>query len=79
VFGFAGVATALHSDILSIEPRLPAAWTRLAFPLMWQGTPVFIDVTREAVAVTNKGEEALVVRLCGKRCTVAPGDTVRDA
>jgi hypothetical glycosyl hydrolase len=69
----------MQSDILSIEPRLPAAWKRLAFPFMWKGTPVFIDITREAVAVTNRSEEALVVRLCGTRHTVAPGETARDA
>ncbi|MGE0479183.1 MAG: glycosyl hydrolase family 65 protein [Phycisphaerae bacterium] len=46
VFGFAGVRTALQADELTISPRLPEAWTRLAFPLIWKRTPVAIDIRR---------------------------------
>lgn len=46
VFGFAGVRTALQADELTMAPNPPAEWTRLAFPLIWKGTPVAVDIRR---------------------------------
>jgi len=72
IFGFAGVATALQADVLTITPHLPRRWRRLAFPLVWHGTPVLVDITHTSVTVTNKGTAALRATICGTRTTIAP-------
>jgi len=76
VFGFAGVASAMQADVLTITPRLPRRWRRLAFPLVWHGTPVTIEITRSAVAVTNHGRAPLAADICAARTAVAPGERV---
>ncbi len=73
VFGFAGLKSALQSHILSLDPKLPAAWTRLRFPLVWKGTPVSVDITSSVTSVTNRGKEALVVEVRGQKQTLAAG------
>ncbi|MCX7005233.1 MAG: glycoside hydrolase family 65 protein, partial [bacterium] len=77
IFGFAGVATALQADVLTITPHLPRRWHRLAFPLVWHDTPVDIDITRASVAVTNKGIAPLAVNICATRKIIAPGHSLR--
>ncbi|NLF39459.1 glycoside hydrolase family 65 protein [bacterium] len=79
VLGFAGVATAMQSDVLSLTPRLPAGWKRLAFPLVWKGTPVSIEIARRRVSVTNRGRTSLKARICGRLRTIAPGATAAQA
>ena len=75
VLGFAGVATAMEADVLTVRPFLPAAWRRLAFPLQWKGTPVTIAITRDRTEVTNRGDRPLPVCVAGHTCTLAPGQT----
>jgi trehalose/maltose hydrolase-like predicted phosphorylase len=70
VFGFAGMRTALQSDVISLAPRLPAAWTRLAFPVLWKGTPVFIDITPEECIVANRGASVMPVIVHGRPATI---------
>ena len=77
IFGFAGVLSAMQSDILTITPHLPQRWKRLAFPLVWHGTPVLVDITHASVAVTNTGTAALAANICGTRATIAPAHCVR--
>ncbi|MEW6071845.1 MAG: beta-phosphoglucomutase [Planctomycetota bacterium] len=79
VMGFAGLANAMASEVLTLAPRLPAAWGRLAFPLVWRGTPVFVEITREGTAATNRGAAPILVRVAGEERTAAPGETVRFA
>ncbi len=76
VFGFAGLRTALQSELLCLQPRLPPGWTRLAFPLRWRGTPLEIDIRRDVVRVTNGGREPLAAELSGQSRTIAPRERV---
>ncbi|HUU96352.1 MAG TPA: glycosyl hydrolase family 65 protein, partial [Phycisphaerae bacterium] len=72
VFGFAGMRTALQADVLTLRPRLPATWSRLAFPIVWHGCPVYVDVTRGGVTVTNRGPHPLEVRVHDEPRRLAP-------
>lgn len=72
VMGFAGLESAMWAEALTLEPRLPAAWGRLSFPLVWRGTPVRVELTREATRVTNCGEAALVVCVAGEEREIEP-------
>jgi len=58
--------------VLTLRPRLPAAWSRLAFPIVWHGCPVYVDVTRGGVTVTNRGPHPLEVRVHDEPRQLAP-------
>ncbi len=77
VTGFAGVRSAMATDVLTLDPRLPDAWARLGFPLVWKGTPVHIELTPAEARVTNRGETELAVRVVGESRIVSPGETAR--
>jgi kojibiose phosphorylase len=63
VLGFGGMRTALQSDVLTLTPRLPTAWTRLAFPIVWKTTPLAVEITANCTVVTNRGDRALEIRV----------------
>ncbi|MGQ9581277.1 MAG: glycosyl hydrolase family 65 protein, partial [Armatimonadota bacterium] len=75
IFGFAGVATALDFDMLTIRPRLPDAWTRLTFSMIWKGTPVRIELTNEKCTITNLGNTPLNFSVWNFHGSVEPNRT----
>jgi kojibiose phosphorylase len=50
VMGFGGLAH--HGDHLALDPRLPAAWKRLRFPVRSRGAKVVVDVQPDRVTLT---------------------------
>jgi kojibiose phosphorylase len=74
VFGFAGMRTAMQSDLLTFAPRLPQGWSRLAFPIAWKGARLYVEITPERFKVANLGDTALAVRVGRQRRTVAAND-----
>lgn len=76
VFGFAGLRTALQADRLTLNPRLPPSWTRLAFPLVWRGVPVDVDLRRDAVSLTNHGSRPLEASVSGQPRIIPAGQRV---
>jgi len=75
VFGFAGMQTAMQADILAFAPRLPRAWSRLAFPLTWKGRYLHVDLTHSAMVVCNDGPKPLELRVNGKGATIEAGQS----
>lgn len=73
VFGFAGMRTALQAQRLTLAPRLPKTWSRLAVPLVWKGRPAYVDIRPEAVRVTNHGKGPLEVSVHGEVRSVGTG------
>ncbi|CAH0195091.1 MULTISPECIES: glycosyl hydrolase family 65 protein [unclassified Microbacterium] len=49
VSGFGGMRD--HGGELSFDPRLPAEWPSLSFPLQWQGAMLQVTVTRDQLRV----------------------------
>ncbi|MBN1286299.1 MAG: glycoside hydrolase family 65 protein [Anaerolineae bacterium] len=76
VFGFGGVHTAMQADVLTLTPRLPANWTRLAFPFVWKGAPLYVDIRPGAVHIANRGSRPLDVRVGDRAATIPAGDAV---
>ncbi len=74
VFGFAGMRTAMQADVLTFAPRLPAAWSRLAFPIVWKGAAAYVDIGRDGVTVTNRGGRPLEVCVGREPRTIRPGE-----
>jgi len=73
LFGFAGMRTAMETDTLTLTPRLPKHWQRLAFPLMWKGIRVQVEITPKETRVSNQGEKPLTVSVSGEERNLTPG------
>jgi trehalose/maltose hydrolase-like predicted phosphorylase len=50
VLGFGGVS--MRADRLRLDPRLPACWQGLRFPVQWQGRTLRVEVERESATCT---------------------------
>ncbi|MGZ0713010.1 glycoside hydrolase family 65 protein (plasmid) [Coraliomargarita sp. W4R53] len=77
VCGFGGMRD--HFGELSFDPRLPADWPSLSFPLHWQGTRLQIEVTRDQIAVTAGEGAPVSFSVREVSYTVAPGESVQVA
>jgi kojibiose phosphorylase len=73
-FGFAGLRSALHSDILTLRPRLPETWLRLTFPIVWKGCPIRVEITPGCLALINRGGTPLRARVGDVVRTLDPGE-----
>jgi len=73
VFGFGGLRTAMQAEDLTLAPRLPALWTRLAFPVLWKGQRVYVDVQRAGVTIENRSDRDLRVAIYAESVTIAAG------
>lgn len=72
VMGFGGLHSAMNADILTLTPRLPKHWTRLAFPVMWRDQRAYVSVTPDAITVRNDSAQPLDVSVCGQTAIIAP-------
>ncbi|WP_216857151.1 glycoside hydrolase family 65 protein [Paenibacillus tritici] len=45
VYGFAGLKSAMWSEVIELEPRLPEGWTELSFRLAWRGEHYQVTVS----------------------------------
>lgn len=75
LLGFAGMRTAMQSDVLRFDPALPAHWQQLCFPMVWKGVPLRVSMTHEGTTITNRGERAITVNVSGKRMDVEAGES----
>jgi alpha,alpha-trehalose phosphorylase len=64
VFGFAGMRD--RGGKLSFDPRLPASWPSMRFPIAWRGSRLRVELTQEELAITvekvGEPEVRLMVR-----------------
>jgi kojibiose phosphorylase len=75
VLGFAGMRTAMQADVLTLDPKLPDQWQRLAFPVVWQGCPAYVEITPGCCTVANRGEGELRVVVAGEERVVQAEET----
>ncbi|MCK4340369.1 MAG: glycoside hydrolase family 65 protein [Phycisphaerae bacterium] len=75
ILGFAGLRTRMQSEILHLDPHLPASWTALRFPLVWDGQPLFISIEGSRVTIEHRGRKPLDAHICGQRCTLKPSQS----
>jgi kojibiose phosphorylase len=76
VMGFGGLRDAMNADFLTLSPVLPPGWSRLAFPLVWHGQSLMVDVRPDSVTVENRSTEPLAVHIYATDWTIAPGERV---
>lgn len=73
IFGFAGLV--VRTDGLVFAPRLPSGWTKLSFPVQWQGRDVVVTVDqgRQVLDATLRSGEAMTVSVGQVRRTLGVG------
>ncbi|WP_102191754.1 glycoside hydrolase family 65 protein [Microbacterium aurantiacum] len=67
VSGFGGMRD--HAGELSFDPRLPADWPSLSFPMQWQGSSLQITVTRGELRVEVRAGEPVEFTVRGASYT----------
>ncbi len=77
VAGFGGMRD--HCGELSFDPRLPADWPSLSFPLHWHGTPLQVTIARSEFTVVAGEGEPVLFSVRGRDYEVAGGETVTVA
>jgi kojibiose phosphorylase len=70
VQGFGGVRR--YGDALSIDPHLPADWSRLAFPFRFRGATLYFTFEAAEVGITVEGAPLRAV-MGGAEVTLNPG------
>ncbi|WP_144797585.1 glycoside hydrolase family 65 protein [Microbacterium paludicola] len=63
VSGFGGMRD--HAGELSFDPRLPADWPSLSFPLQWQGSALQVTITRDQLRVHVRSGEPVTFTVRG--------------
>ena len=73
VLGFAGVS--VHGEMLSLAPRIPPAWGRVAFRLHWRGRQIRFQIEDRGALVraTVEAGEGLAIAVHGAAHELAPG------
>jgi alpha,alpha-trehalose phosphorylase len=74
VSGFGGMRD--YAGELSFDPRLPASWPRLSYPLQWQGSSLLVTVTREALTVEVRSGEPVPFTVRGDAYIASAGSPV---
>ena len=64
-------------DALHVNPRLPENWNSLELPVVWRGQTLRMSADKQGVQLTNTGDAAVCVVLCGNTVEIAPGETVK--
>jgi maltose phosphorylase len=73
VYGFAGLRS--DGEHLSFNPLLPDEWRRLKFRLMYRGSRIKIEITREGTEITLESGPEVTVRLNGENRLASPAKT----
>ena len=76
-YGFGGMRD--FDGALSFDPRLPAAWGRLRFPLRFHDSYLVADFTHDRYAFELTDGEALTFTVRGTEVTVQPGQRIELA
>lgn len=75
VFGFAGMQMATETEAVTLDPHLPAHWSRVKFPIAWRGGRFIIEIAEGTVRVTNVGEDSRRVIVTGIEKSVDSNST----
>ena len=69
VSGFGGMRD--HGGELSFDPRLPADWPSLSFPMQWHGTSLQVKITRDELRVDVRSGEPVTFSVRGEEYSAA--------
>ncbi|MFS0762855.1 glycoside hydrolase family 65 protein [Peribacillus phoenicis] len=63
MFGFANISIKDHR--LSLKPNLPSDWSELAFPLIFRGSRLHINLTHDQAVITKVSGDDVLIELNG--------------
>jgi alpha,alpha-trehalose phosphorylase len=72
VHGFGGVRD--HGGVLSIDPRLPTPWRRLAFSVRFHGRQVRVELTHDRHTFRIDHGDELTIRVRSEELVLRPGE-----
>ncbi|MEI6287051.1 MAG: glycosyl hydrolase family 65 protein [Bacillota bacterium] len=72
VYGFLGMQTAINSDELSFQPRLPQGISGLELTINWHGTAVKVASDHQSLRLTNTGSQSINVRVNNRKYILKP-------
>jgi alpha,alpha-trehalose phosphorylase len=72
VSGFGGMRD--HDGELSFDPRLPADWPELAYPLQWRGSRLRVTITRDQLRLEVSEGDAIEFTVRGAAHRAAVGE-----
>ena len=77
VLGFAGLET--RSDGISLDPKLPSAWRKMAFAVQWRGRSLKIRINQEeqTLEATQESGEPMTLSVRGHGHDLRQGHPVR--
>ena len=77
VLGFAGLAA--RSDGISLDPKLPSAWRKMAFAVQWRGRSLKIRINQEeqTLEATQESGEPMTITVKGQSHDLRQGHPVR--
>jgi alpha,alpha-trehalose phosphorylase len=73
-YGFAGMTD--FDGKLGFDPRLPAEWKRLSFPLRFQDRAIRVDISPGRIRLEMAAGEKLSVTIRGTECVLGPEQPV---
>lgn len=73
IYGFAGVKSAMETEVLTIDPRLPVQWNALRFPLCWRNSRLRVEIEASRVRLTHVNGPGLDVIVRGQRRHISTG------
>ena len=79
VHGFGGMANALSSDTLTLNPCMPKEMKRISFQIIWKGQHTSISITNNAVTVKNLSGKDLPLTIRTTPATVSAGAEISIA
>jgi alpha,alpha-trehalose phosphorylase len=75
VYGFAGMRD--YDGEVSFDPRLPAAWPELSFPLRVHGTRFRVRLRQDSIEFTVEEGDGVRISVRGEQYDLVPGEPVR--
>lgn len=75
VYGFGGVR--VSGTELQIDPKLPFAWRRFEFSIVWRGQRLCVNIDRTGMTVTNQGGISVTWKSGGRNYVLTAGGTMR--
>lgn len=75
ILGFGGLRTRMQSENLHLDPHLPATWSALRFPLVWNNQPFRVTIECARVTIEHRGQTPLHANIFGQEVTLEPGKT----
>lgn len=78
IFGFAGLTSAVYSDIIKFKPNMPEALSSIRFNLIWKKHPLNVTITKTSITIHNKHNSKNLSVMINNRISKICPKTISD-